>query len=142
MSVLHCLRKSGNFPALHSALQFLGFRLPQAESSQPIPKPNQHVPHVHDNSSDTAAIQIIQEIRRRQVAATAVQNTTFSAVPPLPLQVASLPSNEDIQKLISARDLARKAKNFAESDRIRNELAAKGIVLKDSKDGTTWEIAR
>jgi cysteinyl-tRNA synthetase len=142
MSVLHGLRKSGNFPALHSALQFLGFRLPQAESSQPIPKPNQHVPHVHDNSSDTAAIQIIQEIRRRQVAATAVQNTTFSAVPPLPLQVASLPSNEDIQKLISARDLARKAKNFAESDRIRNELAAKGIVLKDSKDGTTWEIAR
>ena len=37
---------------------------------------------------------------------------------------------------------ARAAKNFAESDRIRDELAAKGIVLKDSKDGTTWEVAR
>ena len=37
---------------------------------------------------------------------------------------------------------ARKAKNFAESDRIRDELLAMGVVLKDSKDGTTWELAR
>ena len=44
--------------------------------------------------------------------------------------------------LIDARTAARKAKNFAESDRIRDELAAMGVVLKDSKDGTTWEIAR
>ena len=40
------------------------------------------------------------------------------------------------------RNAARKAKNFAESDRIRDELAAMGVVLKDSKDGTTWEVAR
>ena len=33
-------------------------------------------------------------------------------------------------------------KNFAEADRIRDELAALGVVLKDSKDGTTWEIAQ
>src|SRR6516164_2496783 len=44
--------------------------------------------------------------------------------------------------LIDARTAARKAKNFKESDRIRDELAAMGVVLKDSKDGTTWEIAR
>jgi cysteinyl-tRNA synthetase len=44
--------------------------------------------------------------------------------------------------LIAARAAARKAKNFKESDRIRDELAAMGVVLKDSKDGTTWEIAR
>jgi cysteinyl-tRNA synthetase len=37
---------------------------------------------------------------------------------------------------------ARQAKDFKESDRIRDELAAMGVVLKDSKDGTTWEIAR
>ena len=41
-----------------------------------------------------------------------------------------------------ARNAARKAKDFKESDRIRDELAAMGVVLKDSKDGTTWEIAR
>ncbi len=44
--------------------------------------------------------------------------------------------------LIEARTAARKAKDFKESDRIRDELAAMGVVLKDSKEGTTWEIAR
>ena len=44
--------------------------------------------------------------------------------------------------LIEARTAARKQRNFAESDRIRDELAAMGVVLKDTKDGTTWEIAR
>jgi len=47
-----------------------------------------------------------------------------------------------VQSLIDARTAARKAKDFKESDRIRDELAAMGVVLKDSKDGTTWEIAR
>ena len=47
-----------------------------------------------------------------------------------------------VEALIATRTAARKAKNFAESDRIRDELAAMGVVLKDSKDGTTWEIAR
>ena len=44
--------------------------------------------------------------------------------------------------LIAARNAARTAKNFKESDRIRDELAKMGVVLKDSKDGTTWEVAR
>ena len=44
--------------------------------------------------------------------------------------------------LVEARNAARRTRNFAESDRIRDELAAMGVVLKDSKDGTTWEIAR
>jgi cysteinyl-tRNA synthetase len=50
--------------------------------------------------------------------------------------------DDEIEKMIAARNEARRAKNFAESDRIRDELAAMGVVLKDSKDGTTWEIAR
>jgi cysteinyl-tRNA synthetase len=54
---------------------------------------------------------------------------------------SSLPK-EEIESRIAARNAARKDKNFAESDRIRDELAAQGVVLKDSKDGTTWEIAR
>ena len=48
----------------------------------------------------------------------------------------------EVASLIEARNAARKAKDFAESDRIRDELAKMGVVLKDSKDGTTWEIAR
>jgi cysteinyl-tRNA synthetase len=51
-------------------------------------------------------------------------------------------SKEDIEGRIAARNEARKSKNFRESDRIRDELAAMGVVLKDSKDGTTWEVAR
>ncbi|MGA2567202.1 MAG: cysteine--tRNA ligase [Pseudolabrys sp.] len=51
-------------------------------------------------------------------------------------------SEERIANAIDARNAARKAKNFAEADRIRDELHAMGVVLKDSKDGTTWEIAR
>ena len=48
----------------------------------------------------------------------------------------------EIESKIAARNAARQSKNFAESDRIRDELASLGIVLKDSKDGTTWEVAR
>ncbi len=44
----------------------------------------------------------------------------------------------DIEAMIQARADARKAKNFAEADRIRDELADKGIILDDSREGTTW----
>ncbi|WP_411884507.1 cysteine--tRNA ligase [Polaromonas sp. YR568] len=44
-----------------------------------------------------------------------------------------------IQGLIAQRAAAKAAKNFAEADRIRQDLLAKGIVLKDSAAGTTWE---
>jgi len=47
-----------------------------------------------------------------------------------------------VSALIAARSAARQAKNFPESDRIRDELAKMGVVVKDTKDGTTWEIAR
>ncbi|MGI8724997.1 MAG: cysteine--tRNA ligase [Methyloceanibacter sp.] len=47
-----------------------------------------------------------------------------------------------VDRLIAARNEARNAKNFAEADRIRAELEAVGIVLKDSAEGTTWEVAR
>jgi cysteinyl-tRNA synthetase len=47
-------------------------------------------------------------------------------------------TNDEIDALIAARNAARKAKNFAESDRIRDELTAKGVILEDGKGGTTW----
>jgi cysteinyl-tRNA synthetase len=47
-----------------------------------------------------------------------------------------------IRELVDERTAARARKDFKESDRIRDELAKMGVVLKDSKDGTTWEIAR
>jgi len=47
-----------------------------------------------------------------------------------------------VEALISDRTAARARKDFKESDRIRDQLAAMGVVIKDSKEGTTWEIAR
>jgi cysteinyl-tRNA synthetase len=56
---------------------------------------------------------------------------------------ASIAVDENkVTALIAARNAARQAKNFRESDRLRDELAKMGVVLKDTKDGTTWEIAR
>ena len=49
---------------------------------------------------------------------------------------------KQVDELISSRTAARARKDFKESDRIRDQLAAMGVVIKDSKEGTTWEIAR
>jgi len=47
-----------------------------------------------------------------------------------------------IHDLIAARNAARARRDWNESDRIRDQLGAMGVALKDTKDGTTWEIAR
>jgi cysteinyl-tRNA synthetase len=57
-------------------------------------------------------------------------------------QQASGVDAKQIDELISSRTAARARKDFKESDRIRDQLASMGVVIKDSKEGTTWEIAR
>jgi cysteinyl-tRNA synthetase len=49
------------------------------------------------------------------------------------------PSDAEIDAAIVARQAARKAKDFKESDRIRDELKAKGVILEDGPKGTTWK---
>lgn len=48
-------------------------------------------------------------------------------------------SAEQIEALIEARSLAKKNKDFAAADKIRTDLAAKNVILKDSPQGTQWE---
>jgi len=47
-------------------------------------------------------------------------------------------SAEEIETLIAARTAARKARNFGESDRIRDQLKSQGVMLEDGPGGTTW----
>ncbi|HEY8905575.1 MAG TPA: cysteine--tRNA ligase [Rhodoferax sp.] len=58
------------------------------------------------------------------------------------LQAGAGLKEQDIAALIAQRAAAKAAKNFAEADRIRQDLLAQGIVLKDSAAGTTWEAVR
>ncbi|HXP93486.1 MAG TPA: hypothetical protein VN905_08430, partial [Candidatus Binatia bacterium] len=45
-----------------------------------------------------------------------------------------------IEKVIAARNAARKSRDFALADRLRDALAEQRIVLKDSRDGTSWSV--
>ena len=48
---------------------------------------------------------------------------------------------EEVEQLIAARQAARKERNWAEADRIRDELKAMGIVLEDTPQGVKWKKA-
>ncbi|MES0874040.1 cysteine--tRNA ligase [Sinimarinibacterium thermocellulolyticum] len=54
---------------------------------------------------------------------------------------AGAPSAEEIEALLSQRAQARKDKRWAESDRIRDALKARGVLVEDSKDGQRWRYA-
>ena len=49
--------------------------------------------------------------------------------------------DSDIEKLIEERQAARKAKNFARADEIRDQLASQGILLEDTREGVKWKRA-
>lgn len=49
--------------------------------------------------------------------------------------------DEEIENLIEERQAARKAKNFARADEIRNLLTEKGIILEDTREGVRWKRA-
>jgi cysteinyl-tRNA synthetase len=55
------------------------------------------------------------------------------------LLVAQGLTDAEIDALIAERNTARKQRNFKRSDEIRDELAAKGVVIEDSKDGVRWK---
>ncbi len=72
------------------------------------------------------------EVTEQMIAARA------SAGASIDIKVIRADEKKKIEKLIEQRSLARENKNWAESDRIRDELAAQGVVLEDGPQGTTW----
>ncbi len=94
---------------------------------------------IANNVPDVVQSSIISQIRNRGLDVTFDKHLSITLIP---LHHDADAFRKQVDALIEARTAARKAKNFAESDRIRDELAAMGVVLKDTKDGTTWEIAR
>jgi cysteinyl-tRNA synthetase len=68
----------------------------------------------------------------------AAQSGRLDDVAPELLARQSL-TDEAIDALVAERTLAKKQRNFARADQIRNELAEKGVVLEDSKDSVRWK---
>ncbi|MEE8557776.1 MAG: DALR domain-containing protein, partial [Myxococcota bacterium] len=56
-------------------------------------------------------------------------------------QVETVEVDEEVETLIREREQARAARDFARADAIRDQLLVQGIVLEDSKGGTTWRRA-
>jgi cysteinyl-tRNA synthetase len=121
---LHKFRKKKLFQPLLNTLQLLGFS------------------GKRENLVRTSFVTVNLHARSTVRVAAKGELRVTEAPDQMQARVKVAPSNDEIEQLVSDRTAARARKDFKESDRIRDELAAMGVVIKDSKEGTTWEIAR
>jgi len=78
-----------------------------------------------------------EELTRAALKWAEAEGRTKDAAPELVAKLAL--SDAEIETLVAERTAAKKARNFARADAIRVELAAKGVVIEDSKDGARWK---
>ncbi|MBD2693627.1 cysteine--tRNA ligase [Anabaena catenula] len=90
---------------------------------------------VHQGKTETPANELLQ---KWQTLVTLADVLGLTAQPEAETHPQDSFSDGEIEDLIQERQAARQAKNFTESDRIRDELLAKGVTLIDSKEGTRW----
>jgi cysteinyl-tRNA synthetase len=90
---------------------------------------------IHQGTTSTS----IQELRQNwQILVTLAEVLGLEAKPTVEESVDQGLSPGEIEDLIAKRQAARKNKNFAEGDRIRDHLLERGITLIDSREGTSW----
>jgi cysteinyl-tRNA synthetase len=90
---------------------------------------------VHEGKTETSP----DELKRQWQTLVALAGVLgLEAKPEVETSTTEALSDAEIEVKIQQRQEARKGKNFAESDRIRDELQAEGITLIDSRDGTRW----
>ncbi|WP_414550878.1 cysteine--tRNA ligase [Anabaena sp. CCY 0017] len=90
---------------------------------------------VHQGKTETSP----EELQKQwQTLVTLAEVFGLVAQPEAEAETVAGLSDAEIENLIEQRQAARKSKNFAESDRIRDQLQAQGITLIDSRDGTRW----
>ncbi len=91
------------------------------------------VKFINSNTSDAASKEYLEALYKELAELTDVLG--------LIIEKKEEMLDADIEKLIEERQAARKAKDFARADEIRNELLAKGIVLEDTREGVKWKRA-
>ena len=140
ITAMHELHSAGKWGELRAAVGFLGFSGDRTRIERT--RQTSFVQGSWQEAADTA-------IAARHAQRRPIYDTSAVGVP-LPIREArtSQLSSDEVEARITERNAARAGKNFTEADRIRDELAAMGIELKDAKDPktgelvTTWEIAR
>jgi cysteinyl-tRNA synthetase len=101
-----------------------------------------------DDLNTPRAIAELHALRKKGAPGLLRGTLGFLGIPIVAAQEVNVDVRVNIEIKVAERLAARRAKNFKESDRIRDELAAMGVALKDSKDPatgeivTTWELAR
>ncbi len=86
-----------------------------------------------------ANIEVTEDSSRAFAEAVKKEIVELSDILGLIVDVKEESLDDEIEKMIEERQAARKAKNFARADEIRDALLAKGIVLKDTREGVKWE---
>ncbi|MFM9889544.1 MAG: cysteine--tRNA ligase [Rickettsiales bacterium] len=109
-------------------------------SSQPSPVSPAMLEALRDNLNTPQALAILQTLEGAELLASA-QFLGLLQMPAEQWFQGDTSDNLWIDVQIEARNAAKKAKDYGESDRIRDMLKAKGIILEDSATGTTWRRA-
>lgn len=100
---------------------------------------------INDDLNMPSAMGIVWEIIRNETKSPKFADLLLKFDSVLGLKIDEMPENgsvdlpDEIAKLVELRNTARAEKNWAESDRLRDEIQAKGFVVKDTKDGTVVE---